>query len=128
MINDSIDILDANIINLQISFKIVAFPNINKYSALDSAKQALELFFADRKDYEIGEPFGITDIFTVLKNTPAVLDVVDVDVIVKSGGDYADSNFIANNNKIADGRKIFCPLNSVFEIKYPNADLVGTVI
>ena len=127
MINDSIDILDANIINLQISFKIVAFANVNKYSALDGAKQALEKFFTTRKNYEIGEPFSITDIFAVLKNTPAVLDVVDVEVIVKSGGDYADSNFVVNNNKIADGRKIFCPLDSIFEIKYPNTDLIGTV-
>ena len=38
MINDSIDILNTNIINLKINFKISAMADINKYSALDDAK------------------------------------------------------------------------------------------
>tara|TARA_R110000796_G_scaffold33_2_gene106 strand:- start:384 stop:2177 length:1794 start_codon:yes stop_codon:yes gene_type:complete len=128
MINDSIDILDANIINLRISFKIVAFPNVNKFSALDIAKEDVARYFSARNHYDIGEPFSITDVFAVLKNSSAVLDVVEVDITVQSGGDYADSNFIINNNKTADGRKIICPENAVFEIKYPNSDIAGTVV
>ncbi len=128
MINDSIDILDADIINLQISFKIVSFPNIDKFSSLDGAKEDLRSYFERRSKYEIGEPFSITDIFTALKNSQYVLDVMEVDVLTASGGRYADTNFDTYWNKTADGRKIFCPEDSCFEIKFPNSDIIGTVV
>jgi hypothetical protein len=128
MINDSIDILDADIINLQISFKIVSFPNVDKFSSLDGAKEDLRSYFERRSKYEIGEPFSITDIFTALKNSQYVLDVMEVDVLTASGGRYADTNFDTYWNKTADGRKIFCPEDSCFEIKFPNSDIIGTVV
>tara|TARA_R110002074_G_scaffold167867_2_gene329132 strand:+ start:3035 stop:4828 length:1794 start_codon:yes stop_codon:yes gene_type:complete len=128
MINDSIDILDANIINLKIDFKVASFDNANKYAALESAKQTLSTWLTNRGDYEIGEPFSVTDVFAVLKASPSVLDVISVDIGVKSGGDYADSNFSVTSNKTADGRKIICPSDSIFEVKYKNADIIGTVV
>ena len=128
MINDTIDILDAKIINLQIKFKIVSFPNVNKFSVLESAKKELTNYYSNRNDLEIGEPFSITDIFAVLKHAAGVLDVVEVDVVEKSGGDYATTNFNAESNKTVDARKIICPPDSIFEIKFYNSDIIGTVV
>ena len=128
MINDTIDILDANIINLQINFKIASFPNVNKFSVLETAKRAIANFYTNRSDFEIGEPFSITDIFSVLKTAPGVLDVIEVDVVAKSGGDYATTNFSTTNHKTADARKIVCPVDSIFEIKFYNSDIIGTVV
>ena len=127
MINDTIDILDANIINLRVNFSIIAFPDVEKFRALDLAKRDLVRFFNNRTNYEIGESFYITDIFSVLKNSSLVLDVVEVDVVTKTGALYADTNFNASVNKSADGRRILCPFDSVFEIKFPDTDLVGTI-
>ena len=128
MINDSIDILDAKIINLGVSFKIVAFENTNKFAALADAKSALQDFFAARKSYEIGEAFSITDIFNVLKNTPSILDVIEVNTFLKSGTNYADSNFNVEKSKSADARRIFCPEDGCFEIKFPSTDILGAVV
>tara|TARA_R100001079_G_scaffold966_1_gene612 strand:- start:8975 stop:10771 length:1797 start_codon:yes stop_codon:yes gene_type:complete len=127
MMNDTIDILDANIINLQINYKVVGFSDASKYSVLDSAKESLANFFQSRKNFDIGEPFSITDVFSVLKNSPLVLDVLEVDVTVQSGPDYSSSNFSTILNKTRDGRKINCPPDSIFEIKFPNTDIVGTI-
>jgi len=127
MINDTIDILDAKIINLQINYKIVAFPDIDKFAAIDSSKNSIANFFNTRGNYEIGESFLITDIFSVLKNSPLVLDVIDVEVITKTGSLYSDSNFSVAGNLSRDGRKIICPFDSIFEIKFPNTDIIGTV-
>ena len=127
MINDSIDILDANIINLRINYKIICFPDVDKFSALETSKRDLSNYFVNRRDYEIGESFLITDIFAVLKNSPLVLDVTEVDVITKTGPLYSDSNFNADYGKSADGRKIMCPIDSVFEVKFPNTDIIGTI-
>ena len=127
MINDTIDILDANIINLRINYKVVGFSDAGGYAVLDSSKESLANFFQNRKNFEIGEAFSITDIFSVLKNSPLVLDVLDVDVSLASGGNYANSNFPVELNKTKDGRKINCPSDSIFEIKFPNTDIVGTI-
>tara|TARA_R100000008_G_C3587457_1_gene173641 strand:- start:897 stop:2690 length:1794 start_codon:yes stop_codon:yes gene_type:complete len=128
MINDTIDILDANIINLQIGFKVVSFPDTNKFSSLQVAKDDLQSFFVNRNGYDIGEPFSITDIYAVLKNSLAILDVIEVNVEVLSGGVYSDSNFSVAINKSGDGRKIFCPEDSCFEIKFPDSDIIGTIV
>jgi hypothetical protein len=128
MINDTIDILDANIINLQVTFKMTSFPNVDKFSSLDGAKEDLRNYFTRRGGYEIGESFSITDVYAALKNSATILDVMEVDVLVISGGVYADSNFDASLNRTADGRKIFCPEDSCFEIKWPNSDIIGTVV
>ena len=127
MINDTIDILDANIINLRINYKVVGFSDAGGYAVLDSSKESLANFFQNRKNFEIGEAFSITDVFSVLKNSPLVLDVLDVDVSLASGVDYANSNFSIDLNKTKDGRKINCPPDSIFEVKFPNTDIVGTI-
>ena len=127
MINDTIDILDANIINLRINYKVVGFSDAGGYAVLDSSKESLANFFQNRKNFEIGEAFSITDVFSVLKNSPLVLDVLDVDVSLASGVNYANSNFPVELNKTKDGRKINCPSDSIFEIKFPNTDIVGTI-
>tara|TARA_R100000995_G_scaffold55826_3_gene27524 strand:+ start:15516 stop:17312 length:1797 start_codon:yes stop_codon:yes gene_type:complete len=127
MINDTIDILDAKIINLQVNYKIIAYPDVDKFAALDSSKNSIANFFNSRGKYEIGESFFITDIFSVLKNSPLVLDVIDVQVETKTGSLYSDTNFSVDGNLSRDGRKIICPFDSVFEIKFPNTDIIGTV-
>jgi hypothetical protein len=109
-------------------FKMSSFPDINKFDALQMAKDDIAAFFANRKSYEIGEPFLITDVFSALKNSAAVLDVLEVDVDILTGGAYSDSNFDIIRSRSGDGRKIFCPEDSCFEIKWPNSDIIGTVV
>ena len=128
MINDSIDILNADIINLKIVFKVAAFANVNKFSVIDEAKNDLQTYFNNRKKYEIGEPFRISDVFAVLKNSPSVLDVLEVDIVVASGASYASSNFDVDKAKGKDGRLLHSPENSCFEVKFPNSDIIGTVV
>lgn len=128
MVNDTIDILDANIINLRIDYKIMAFPDANKFTALETAKKDLSLFFQNIKNFDIGESFLISDVFAVLKASGPVLDVVDVTVTTKTGALYADTNFNVKSNMNSDGRIIMCPPDSIFEIKYPNLDIVGALV
>ena len=74
MINDTVDILNAKIVNFGVKYTAKAMPDVNKYLVLDDANRAIRDFFADRF-LEIGEPILITDIFGVLKNVGTVLDV-----------------------------------------------------
>jgi len=126
MINDTIDILDAKIANVGIEFKVLAYPGSNKYDVLNACTAALQVAFS--KTFDIGEPILITDIYQVLKSVSDLLDVVEVDVVSKSGALYADSPISIEEAKSADGRYITPPSDTIFEIKFPDSDIGGTVL
>ena len=126
MINDTIDVLDAKICNVGIKYKIVPFPGANKYDLLVEANSLLRSAFD--KEFYIGEPIVITDIYQVLKSVPDLLDVVDVKLEVKIGDIYADSPISIEDALSADGRFLFPPTDTIFEIKYPDSDVGGTVV
>jgi len=125
MVNDTIDILDANICNVGIEFKIVPFPGTNKYDILVEANQTLRNAF--RKTFYIGEPIIITDIYQILKSIPDLMDVVDVKMKVMTGDGYADAPISIEEALSPDGRFLFPPTDTIFEIKYPDLDIGGTV-
>jgi len=126
MINDTIDILDAKIANIGIDFKALAFPGVNKYDILVESISILQSVFD--KTFYIGEPLLVTDIYQTLKSVPDLMDVLDVDVVIKTGAQYADSPMRIEDVISSDGRYIAAPSNTVFEIKYPDSDIVGTIL
>ena len=125
MMNDTIDVLDAKICNIGIKYKIVPFPGTNKYDLLVEANDILRTAFT--KEYYIGEPVVITDIYQVLKSVPNLLDVIHVELEIKNGTNYADSPISIDEALSSDGRFLFPPSDTIFEIKYPDLDIGGTV-
>jgi|10_taG_2_1085330.scaffolds.fasta_scaffold00133_11 hypothetical protein len=126
MITDTVDILNALIVNVSINFTIVADVNKNKFDVLNGCIMALEDYY-DIK-FNIGEPLFYGDVFRVLKDVDGVLDVVEVFAKTATGGDYSTSNFSIADNLAADGRSITLKENQVFEIKFFDRDLIGTVL
>ena len=125
MINDTVDILDAQIVNLAIDFKIIADSSKNKFDILQACAVALREKYSN--PLLIGEPFYLTDVYTLLNDIDGVVDTEDVKVTIKNGLQYSDTRFNLNERKSADGRYIKAPLNVAFEIKYPGTDIKGTV-
>jgi phage-related baseplate assembly protein len=125
MLNDTVDILDGKIVNLGINFVASTYPGTNKYSALQAAVASLRQIYT--RYYDIGEPFMISTIYDVLKRTGPILDVTSVNVVVKTGTVYSNSSFDLEGNTAADGTMIHAPSDTVFEIKYPNSDIKGTI-
>jgi len=125
MINDTIDILDAKIVNIGIKFEIIAVDETDKYSALNDSAFALREVFV--KHFDIGETFSITDVYSALKAVDSVLDVTSVEIVSNNGGIYSDTRFDLEMNTSPRGRMIYCPRNCIFEVKYPLSDIVGTV-
>ena len=125
MINDTIDILDAKILNFGIDFTVVAHRDYNKHDVLNQCMQRLKKEFKQPK--YMGEPFYISDIQNMLNDLEGVTDVKKVVIKMKSGGIYSDSAIDINQQKSADGRYIVIPQNCAVEIKYPNVDIKGTI-
>mgnify|MGYP003148607292 CR=1 FL=1 len=126
MINDTIDILDARVVNLEIKIDIIAEEERNKFEVLQSGIDAIKFENLSSK-YDIGEPLRVSDIFKTLKNVDGILDVISVTVDRKTGSAYSTFSYDVKGNTSPDGRLILAKENVIFEIKYPDSDIVGTV-
>lgn len=126
MINDTIDIRDAQVVNFGINFSIVADLEENRFNVLNLAVQRLRNFFANGQ-YDISEPLYIVDIYKELQRVPGVIDVVDVQILHKQGGQYSNTDFDFEDRISVDGRYLMGEVDTIFELKYPNDDVQGSV-
>ena len=125
MINDTVDILDAYIINLGIEFVLKAVDGANKTTVIESAVETIKAKFAE--GFFIGEPIYISDIYSELKKSQDILDVIKVKLVNKTGAQYSYVAYDINSNLSPAGDYLVCPKNAVFELKFPNTDIKGKI-
>ena len=125
MINDTVDILDAYIINLGIEFVLKAVDGANKTAVIESAVETIKAKFAE--GFFIGEPIYISDIYSELKKSQDILDVIKVKIVNKTGAQYSYVAYDINSNLSPAGDYLVCPKNAVFELKFPNTDIKGKI-
>jgi len=125
MINDTIDILDAYIINVGVEYMVKPSEGVDKFTLLNAANAALQRHFRTR--FYIGESLYISDIYKVLKDVKGVLDVTKVKITNKDSSQYADTQFDIPSNLSPDGSYLIAPANTIFEIKFPATDIKGKI-
>ncbi len=125
MISDTIDILDAKIVNIGVEFEVVADEESNKFQVLSDCNQAVRDVFAVTP--YIGEPLYITDIYSALNKVKGVVDAKRVNITRKLGSRYSTTRFNINEATSADGRYISIPKNVIAEIKFPDTDIKGAI-
>lgn len=125
MINDTIDILDAVIVNIGIDFNIVANPNYDKSEVLNTALTTLRLELFNKLD--IGESFSIAKVYNLLNKLNGVLDTTSVKVSGKFGGIYSTATLNLDKLLTYDGKYVRAPKNVIYEIKFPSLDIKGTI-
>ena len=133
LISDAIDILDTRIINFGVEFKIVAHPNSNKVLVLQDVISKL----ADQlriDNFQIGQPIVLADLINIIINANGVISISEFPKITSQFGTqqdgettykYASTVFSASSNTVRG--LVICPSNSIFELKFPQRDIVGTV-
>ena len=127
MVNDTIDIIDANIMNIGIEYTAIGDVGYNKTQLLQQATSKIISEFLPAP-FEIGESLRLGDIFRILKNVDGILDVTEVRFVKKTGNLYSPVSFNILENTSADGRLLSAPQDSAFEIKFPSSDIVGTIL
>ncbi len=125
MINDTIDVLDPKIINIQIDFTAVVDYEQDKFEALNLALTEVQDMMEEKLD--IGQPIYITKIYDVLNNLDEIVDVVNVKITNKTSGLYSSNSLVIEDYISADGRILYAPEDVIYEIKYPNLDIKGTI-
>ena len=125
MINDTIDILDPKIINIQINFTAVVDYSQDKLEALNAGIAEIQDMFLEQLD--ISQPIYITKIYDRLNNLEEIVDVTNVTITNKSGGIYSNETIDIKNFMSADGRILYAAENVIYELKHPNVDIKGTI-
>lgn len=125
MINDTVDILDAKIVNIGINFEIIGELEKDFTLVLNDCIDALKQKYQTK--FNLGEPFYISDVFRTLNDVDGVVDTSSVQVVRKSGTGYSSFQFSVDQNTSRDGRLIRVPENVILEIKNMDADIVGVI-
>ena len=103
MINDTIDILDAQVVNIGIEFEVVAELTANKHFVLTRCLEAL-------RNSVIG-----------------VVDTTKVKFVGKEGSKYSPTSYEVDEHMSTDGRYLLAEEDVIFEIRYPASDFMGVV-
>ena len=126
MINDTIDILDGQIVNFGIEYKVLGSLEYNQTEILTACTDALKDLFKTKLLF--GSPFYISDIFRTLNDLDEVIDTQDVTINQKTGANYSTYFFDIEAATTSDGRFVIVPENVIMELKFPDEDIVGVVV
>lgn len=125
MINDSVDILDAQIVNIGINFQVVGELDKDFTVVLNDCIETLKSKYQTK--FNLGEPFYISDVYSALNEVDGVVDTTAVSIVRKSGSGYSPTQFDIPQNTTKDGRLIKVPENLILEIKNFDSDIVGVI-
>jgi hypothetical protein len=126
MITDTVDILDAKIINLGIDYTILVDPNLDKLDIYNLVQRQLQFIFNSKP--QIGESFKILDVYREIQKIDGVLDIKDIKIRNITGTGYSSTPFNIEQNTTQDGNMILMPKNAIYEIRFPTLDIAGKVI
>jgi hypothetical protein len=126
IVNDTVDILDATIANFGINYVAAIDINADRFTVLGKANDALTKYITNNP-YDIGETILITEFYKVLQKVPGIIDVVDLEIVGQSGASYSNLDYNFVQNLTPDGRRIAAGANVVFELKFPNVDIKGSI-
>jgi hypothetical protein len=128
VINDSIKIKDAFIINIGVDFEITILPQYNSNLILANCITALQNYFNIDK-WQINEPILIKDLFILLDKIEGVQTVKNVNITNKSGALLGYSQYNYDIKGATQNNVIYPSLDPmIFEVKYPNTDIKGRVV
>ena len=128
MINDSIKIKDAYIINIGVNFEIIVRPNFNNAETITKCIESLTSFFEIDK-WQINEPIMMKDISILLDKVEGVQTVNNIEIVNLAGESLGYSKFSYDVNGSTIDSVLYPSIDPmVFEVKNPTEDIRGRVV
>lgn len=129
MISDAIDVLDARVIDITVTFEVVVDPALNRSVVLQSAIKRLVEFF-DVKNFHIDQPIVVDDVKAAIFSVHGIVSVNNLlfqNVTGRRGTlVYSDETYdVAANTKKG---LVLPPPGGIFSLRHPEHDIVGRAI
>ena len=128
IINDSVEIKDAFVINIGVEFDIVTLPNYNSSQVLTNCLTSLKSFFSTN-NWQINEPIILRDVYALLDNVEGVQTVKTLNINNKTGESLGYSKYSYDTSGATTNGTIYPSIDPmIFEVKYPDLDIKGRVV
>jgi hypothetical protein len=128
MINDSVNIKDAFIINIGLNFDIIILPNYNNNQVLTNCITALQSYFSI-ENWQINQPIILRDIYVLLDRIEGVQTVKNIEILNFVGNNLGYSEYAYDIPGATKNGVVYPSIDPmIFEIKFPNADIQGRVV
>lgn len=128
MINDSIRIKDAFIINIGVEFDIVTYPNYNNFEVINRCIASLQDYFNIDK-WQINEPILLKDLFILLDKVEGVQTVKNVVIVNKTGVALGYSEYAYDVVGATINNVVYPSIDPmIFEVKNFATDIKGRVV
>lgn len=126
MATDSLNILDAFVVNIGILYDIVTRPGYSSRDVLDRCNRQLVSYF-DTNNWNIGQSVSTSNIYTLLDKVEGVQTVQNIRFENKVGGTYSEYEYdMLGATKDGVLYPSYDPM--IFEVKFPQIDIKGRVI
>ena len=128
IVNDSINIKDAFIINIGIDFEIIVLPNYNSNNILFLCINALQTYF-NLNNWQVNQPILLRDLYLLLDAIEGVQTVKNVNVVNKVGDALGYSQYSYDILGATVNNIIYPSIDPmIFEVKYLNSDIQGKTV
>jgi hypothetical protein len=128
ILTDAVNIKTAYVINIGVKFEIITLPEYNSNEVLLLCINKLKTIF-NSKQWQINQPIVISKLYTELDRVEGVQSVTSINIVNLYD---ATQGYSGNVYDIAAATKagvIYPSLDpSIFEIKFPNTDIIGKVV
>ena len=128
MINDYIDIVSGEVIDLGLQIDILLDKNQNQTEVLREVIGATTTYFSIDKR-KMGDPLFVGELMKEVNNVPGVVNVIEVRVYNKIGGQYSSSEtsqrYVNKNNKQIEliDNTIFAEPDQIYQIRFAYKDI-----
>jgi hypothetical protein len=128
IINDSVKIKNAFVINIGVEFDIIVLPEYNNNEVLFSCIQSLKEYF-DISKWQINEPIMLRDLYILLDKINGVQTVKNISITNKVGTNLGYSQYAYDIKGANQNNVIYPSLDPmIFEVKFPDTDIKGRIV
>ena len=128
MVNDSIKLKDAFIINIGVDFDIVVLPNYSSDEVLLKCIQSIQNYFKI-DNWQINQPIILRNLYVGLDNIDGVQTVKNINITNKTDVALGYSQYAYDLPAATSNNVIYPSIDPmIFEVKYPNTDIKGRVV
>jgi len=128
MITDGVNVIDGYVINIGVEFTITVYKGFNKKDVLLNCIQTVQNFF-NIDNWNFSQPINLSQLQLEIAKVDGVQSVVNLKITNKTAldGNYSSVEYdidAATKNGI-----IYPSVDpSIFEVKYPDSDIKGSVL
>jgi hypothetical protein len=128
MINDYIEVNNAQVIDLEFEFSVVFESTQNQGQVITEIVNQISEYMSPRSR-ELGQNVNVSDVRRIIQDISGVLSLSDLKVYNKTGGQYSSSetsqpysNSTTKEIGLVDDT-IFAQPNQIYQIRFPDKDI-----